>query len=305
MHLDSRTGPSARPLLRTSQHRFGFGGVAFELLVDAGVSFAVPRAYERHMVAPAHAPTLADVVCCVRLDRGLTPPPFDAELEQGVLWEPAPEGGLHVRAHQIALAIRRTSPRKYAIAARIGGSDALPRLLLLMATTVIELAGGASLHATAVEHEGRAVLLLGPSGAGKTTAAQLLGDVACLANDRVNVVSLCGDSSSLWVWALPGGSPPSLPRSAHVALPLAAMLRIKQAQEPRVSALRSAEAVLFVREAIEVSVNSDQFEAQRLAAASELALAAVSGMAHVALARSWRAHLEDFLESAGTEGFHG
>jgi hypothetical protein len=176
--------------------------------------------------------------------------------------------------------------------------------LLLLATTVIELAGGASLHATAIEHAGRAVLLLGPSGAGKTTAAQLLGDVTCLANDRVNVVSLCNEPSALWVWALPGGSPPSLPRCAQVALPLAAMFRIKQAPEPRVSALRSAEAVLFVREAIEVSVNSDQFEAQRLAAASELALAAVSGIAHVALAQSWRAHLDGFLQSCA-EGFRG
>jgi hypothetical protein len=285
-----------RPSSRTSQLRFGFGGVAFELLVDATVSFALPPAYERHMVAPAHAPTLADVVCCVRLDRGLVPPPFEAEMQHGVLWEPGPEC-LHVRAHEISLAIRRTSSRHFAITAHIASSAALPRLLLLLATTVIELAGGASLHATAVEHEGRAVLLLGPSGAGKTTAAQLLGDVTCLANDRVNVVlsRQKDDAPALWVWALPGGSPPTLPRSAHVALPLSAMLRIKQAQVPRVSALRSAEAVLFVREAIEVSVNSEHHEAQRLAAASELAMTAASGMAHVALAQSWRADLEGFL----------
>jgi hypothetical protein len=111
-------------------------------------------------------------------------------------------------------------------------------------------------------------------------------------------VSQKDDPSALWVWALPGGSPPTLPRSAHVALPLSAMLRIKQAQASRVCALRSAEAVLFVREAIEVSVNSDQFESQRLAAASELALAAASGVAYVALAQPWRAELEDFLKAA-------
>jgi len=39
-----------------------------------------------------------------------------------------------------------------------------------------------------------------------------------------------------------------------------------------------------------------------LAAASELALAAVSGVAYVALAQSWRAELDGFLENAAKTG---
>lgn len=300
--LDSRPTASAHPARRTSQHRFGFGGVAFELLLDAAVPFALPAVYERHMVAPAYAPTVADVVCCVRLDPGLPAAPELSEIAHGVLWEPALDDareGLNVRSREVALSICRTSPRHYAVAARVGSSGDVPRMLLLLAATVTELAGGATLHATAVEHAGRALLLLGPSGAGKTTASQLLGDVACLAHDRVCVVSGPDDPSSLWVWALPGGSPPLLPRSAHVALPLSALLRVQQAERSAVQALHGAQAVLYVREGMEVAVNSGAFEAQRLQTASQLALAAVSGVAHVALGQSWRAELEQFLRAAG------
>jgi len=298
--VDSNAPPSGRPSFRTSRHRFGFGGIAFELLVDGSVTFSLPPVYERHLVPPSHAPTLADVVCGVRLDRGLAPPPVEPDLEQGALWEPTPEG-LDVRAHEIALSICCTSPRHYAVTARIADSSALPRLLLLLASTVTELAGGVCLHATAVEYAGRALLLLGPSGTGKTTASQLLGDVLCLANDRVNVVSRQENPDSpaeLWVWALPGGSPPRLSPSAHIALPLLALLRVQRAERPAVRALRDAEAVLYVREGMEVGINSGGFEAQRLAAASQLALAAVSGVAQVALGQSWRAELDQFLSRA-------
>jgi hypothetical protein len=272
--------------------------VAFELLLDAAVPFALPAVYERHMVALAYAPTVADVVCCVRLDPGLPAAPELSEIAHGVLWEATPEG-LNVRSREVALSICRTSPRHYAVAARVGGRAELPRLLLLLAATITELAGGATLHATAVEHAGRALLLLGPSGAGKTTASQLLGEVACLAHDRVSVVHGSDDPSALWVWALPGGSPPLLPRSAHVALPLSALLRVQQAERSAVRPLRSAEAVLYVREGMEVAVHSGAFEAQRLQTASQLALAAVSGVAHVALGQSWRAELEQFLRGNG------
>jgi hypothetical protein len=62
--------------------------------------------------------------------------------------------------------------------------------------------------------------------------------------------------------------------------------------------MREVEAMLQIRQAVEVSQGSEFFEPQRLLAVEALAAAARSGVAQVALAPSWRPALEDFLSAA-------
>ena len=292
--LDKISGPArGKNALR---HRFCLGGVALELLPEPGFAWALPSETEQHITATSAAPTLAAVTCSLRVDSSLML--VDAAEEHAVKWEQTPDG-LRVRARHIALDIAAIGRRRYIVAARIGHASLLTVLLNTLVTSVAELAGGLCLHATAVAHARGAVLLLGPSGAGKSTAAGLLeSDVACLSNDRVTLVPDPSESGKFWVWSLPIGKPPAIAPCDEVALPLAALFRVVKGTVPEVSPVREVQALMQIREAVEVGSGSEFFEPERLRAVAALASAAKSGVARVALATSWRPQLEMFLTQA-------
>lgn len=310
-----------------ARHRFDFGGLSLEMLLDPSLGSLrslpceLPPESALHTQGPQGAPTVASVTCSVRLDESLraavpamssvprvpnaprvprvpnaprAPSMPTAPIDGCVLWEQRSDG-LCVRTKQIVLQIASLGPRHYVVAASIASASVLERMLVTLATTVAELAGALCLHATAVALRGSAVLLLGPSGAGKTTAAELLDDVACLSNDRVVIVSDPVDLDKHWVWSLPVGQASVLPRSAEPVLPLAAMLRVVQATEPAVTVARPVEAMLFVRQGVEVGLDSGPFEAQRLATVGRVVSSAHCGVANVALSHRWRPQLEEFL----------
>jgi hypothetical protein len=277
------------------------GGVALELLPEPGFVWNLPAETAQHSRAASDVrnlrehPTLAAVTCSLRVDPSLTQTASDSA---SVRWEQTADG-ICVRARQVVLDVVALAPRRYVVAARIGHSTMLTLMLNTLVTSIAELAGGLCLHATAVAHASGAVLLLGPSGAGKTTAAELLGaGVSCLSNDRVTLVADPLEPGKFWVWSLPIGKAPTLPRCAEVSLPLAAIVRVVQAQTCHIAAIREmreVEAMLQIRQAVEVSQGSEFFEPQRLLAVEALAAAAKSGVAQVALAPSWRPELENFL----------
>jgi hypothetical protein len=299
---DTISGPSRQPFVTAvMRHRFSLGGVALELLPEPGFAWSLPTETAQHTSAPNDLPKLAAVTCSLRVDPSLIATASDAA---SVRWEQTSDG-VCVRVRQVVLDVVALGPRRYVVAARIGHASLLTLMLNTLVTSVAELAGGLCLHATAVAHASGALLLLGPSGAGKTTAAELLGEgVTCLSNDRVTLVPDPTKPGKFWVWSLPIGKAPALPRCAEVSLPLAALVRIVQAQAPQVSQapqlskvtpLREVEAMLQIRQAVEVSQGSEQLEPRRLAAVEALAAAAKSGVAQVALAPSWRPELESFL----------
>lgn len=274
------------------RHRFSLGGVALELLPEPGFAWSLPTETAQHTSAPNDLPKLAAVTCSLRVDPSLTATAAD---DPSVRWEQTSDG-ICVRARQVVLDVVALGPRRYVVAARIGHASLLTLMLNTLVTSVAELAGGLCLHATAVAHRAGALLLLGPSGAGKTTAAELLGeDVTCLSNDRVTLVPDPTKPGKFWVWSLPIGKAPALTRCTEVSLPLAALVRVVQAQESKVTPLREVEAMLQIRQAVEVSQGSEQFEPRRLVAVEALAAAAKSGVAQIALTPSWRPQLESFL----------
>lgn len=268
--------------------RFALGGVAFEIEPEPGLSWRLP-AFDG-LALPLPAATLASARCRVRVDPTLQPLAWS---DGTAAWEELRDG-VAIRGAELALELRCRGDRCYAVDARIASERCIPPLVMQLAAAVIELAGGLCLHATAVEWGGGAVLLLGPSGAGKTTASQLLGDVRCFANDRVAVWET---PAGFGVWALPIGSPPLLARSSRAALPLSAFLRVRQApQRCSLRRLRIGEAALYLREAIEVGVGSGFLEAQRLERVGALALAAIGGSVGVVLGRPWANELRTFLQ---------
>lgn len=298
--LDKLTGPARGAHPQNHDHvmrqRFSLGGVAFELLLEPGFPWALPPGTEQHLSATCTAPTLAAVTCSLRVDSSLML--VDAAEKHAVRWEQTPDG-LRVRARHIVLDIAALGRRRHIVAARIGHASLLTTMLNTLVASVAELAGGLCLHATAVAHPRGAVLLLGPSGAGKSTAAGLLDDnVACLSNDRVTLVPDPLESGKFWVWSLPIGKAPEIARCAEVALPLAALFRVVKGTVSQVSPVREVEALMQIREAVEVGAGSEFFEPERLRAVAALASAARSGVVHVALASSWRPQLEMFLNAA-------
>lgn len=301
--LSRDAGPSrsssAKDVLR---HRFCLGGVALEMLPEPGFAWSLPADTAQHttaMNALPGAPKLGAVTCSVRVDKSLTLS-GSASAPPAVSWEKTLDG-VCVRARGVVLDIAALGPRRYVASARIASSTLLTLLLNTLVTSVAELAGGLCLHATAVAHAAGAVLLLGPSGAGKTTAAELLGaDVTCLSNDRVTLVPDPAAVGKYWVWSLPVGKAPEIERCSEVCLPLVALLRVRQAQahQVNVAPVREVEALMQIRQAVEVSRGSEFFEAERLTAVAALAAAAKSGVAHVALSQPWSASLDAFVDGA-------
>jgi hypothetical protein len=276
------------------RHRFSFGGVALEMLPEPGFAWMLPAETEQHTTATSSAPKLGAVTCSVRVDKSLALPDATREPPE-VSWERTFDG-ICVRARQVVLDIAALGPRRYVASARVAHPALLTLMLNALVTSVAELAGGLCLHATAVAHSAGAVLLLGPSGAGKTTAAELLGaDTQYLSNDRVTLVPDPIEAGKYWVWSLPIGRAPELERCSEVSLPLAALLRVRQGAVSKVAPVREVEALLQIRQAVEVSAGSEFFEPQRLDAVAALASAAKSGVAMIALSPSWRAQLDAFM----------
>ena len=290
--LDMSFSSAAPGEVNAGQRRFAFGGVMFEIETTGSSPWALPPASRDCALASSEV-TCAQLSCRVRHEPAL--PALDPGDKGLSVWQPTAHG-LSVRTAQCALEIAPAGPGRFTGSAALATPGAAAELLTLAACAVLESSGGLCLHATAVELGGKAILLLGPSGAGKTTAAQLLPGARCLAFDRVAVVPhRSGDQ----VWALPGGSPPRLERSAARVLPLAGFLRIAQAYEkPAVRALSAGEAALYLREAVEVGVGAGFLETRRLDAVSRLALAATGGKAEVVLGKSWVGELQSFLAAA-------
>lgn len=110
---------------------------------------------------------------------------------------------------------------------------------------------GLLLHAAAVEHEGRAVLFLGPSGAGKTTAVRRSAPRRVLADDVVVVQSPEGRepwtavTSPLWA----SGDFPGRIAEPGLSLPLGlacALRRTARTEIDRMAGARAAVAVAGV-----------------------------------------------------------
>ena len=111
---------------------------------------------------------------------------------------------------------------------RSGKTEYLKSLITALAGVVQTREGGVVLHASGIEVEGGAVLFIGPSGAGKTTAAHHCPNARWFARDRAVVFPGPGG----WYAAVMcGGDPIALEPSAHRVLPLHGILRVRRGQD--------------------------------------------------------------------------
>jgi hypothetical protein len=257
--------------------RFALGGVAFTMLPARDVRWELPPECVQFAGDAAVQPTIAQLTCEVELDRALAAPPacgISIEHDKDV----TRVASVELRAELIQL-----GPNRYHARARIA-PDGAGSLALGLAAAIIERHGGLCLHAAAIELDGRAVLFIGPSGAGKSTAVLLARGAPVFAYDRVAVSCQNG---AFHAFGLPAGSRVPGARSAHLALPLGAVFRIRRGEGvPRILPLTAARAMFALRESTEVTDPSQLAEQRRLDAATALLARVPVAELHTVLGRS-------------------
>jgi hypothetical protein len=279
-------------------HRFAFGGVAFEVESSDCVRWQLWPEFARHVCHADQFPVAARVHCTVSVDpslgRGSVPNgsrAFTVE-RRGDATETTVVVSSHLHAE-----LEADGPGRYVASVRVpphGADETEPQgpdaVVLGLSAAILEREGGLSLHAAAVELEGHAVLFVGPSGAGKTTAAALATGCQIFAFDRVNVAA---DGEGGYVaWSLPGGKQVAVPTSAHHRLPLAAVLRVRQGRGvPRIEQLSAAKALFAVRESMWLSDWSPMAEEHRIDAAALLRARVRVAEIHTVLGQSHTAQL--------------
>jgi len=237
---------------------FVFGGVAFEMCPAPGLSWRVGNEHRLFGGAYATSPVAGRVHCVVS-----PAPELDTGFTREIRWEWSGDVA-HVSTGRARAELRRLSPGCYAASALVVPNDAgCSALVTALTGAVVSREGGLVLHAAGVEIDGRASLFIGPSGAGKTTAANHCQGARWMARDRAAVYPT---PLGWYAAGMAGGDPIELPRAAGRVFPLGSVSRIQRAAE-RV-ALRVAttsEAVRFLRESLQTShATGAEEEAARL-----------------------------------------
>lgn len=193
--------------------------------------------------------------------------------------------------------LRALSPTRYAASLAVrGGVTELEALLGALAVATVYRRGGVVLHAAGVELDGRAVLFVGPSGAGKTTACSLTAGARGFVRDRAVLVP---DRKGWAAWALPGWAPIDQglePSSAH-RLPVAAILAVDQGDtEVVVQRCTAIEAARVLRESTMTGDASREGELALLDVLAGLARDVPCGSVTTVLGRPCGGALRDWLE---------
>ncbi|MDH5493011.1 MAG: hypothetical protein OEY14_13740 [Myxococcales bacterium] len=285
-----RLMPSLATAPASSALRLRFGGVAFEVL---GEGWAPSETYRR-LCEPGYDAALPLVRTSLRWDPSLRASPPGREIR----WV---RGGDRARivASGFEAQIVRTAPRLFVASARLRpGGAACSTLLGALGSYVLAQCEGLILHAAAVEFEGGALLFIGPSGAGKTTAAGLVRGGRWFAFDRVAIARLGGRWEA---FALPGGSDLDHPLSASErrGLPLRGILRVKQGRGgSRILPLSEPSALLRLRESAMAPSSDPAAEATLLGSLHRLATEVPMALAETTLGQPLSDALRTWLGAA-------
>jgi len=244
--------------------RFVYGGVEFDVL-GGGRAASLPSDF--HFLGDV--PSFASVTCDVRgtptiVDRSQVK---SADKQIVARWS---SDGAIIEGRGVRARVRCVGDRRFvaAVERRLAHLSSHP-VEEALAHALVEHCGGVVLHAAAVSlgAEG-AVLFIGPSGAGKTTACTLTGRPV-FAQDKVALVPQ--DDGRWWAWPLLGGSMPEQASLAgEPALPVAAICRVRRsAPETRVTELSVHRAVFLVRESCFANTSAGD-DGDRLAAITGL-----------------------------------
>lgn len=239
----------ASPTPLTSEPlRFVFGGVAFDVAPAPGLSFARLPMHEEYCAPFSASPVALSVLVAV----AAAPGAGDASgRDVRAAWE-GDTAQVVTRGAQAE--VRELVPRHFAASARVSpDASGCSSLLTALAGALVDRVGGVVLHATGVELDGGVVLFVGPSGAGKTTAANHAAGALAFARDRAAIYA----SSGGWYAApMSGGDEIELPASPRRVAPLRAILRVHKDRAPRLERATPTQALSILRESAQMTDRS-------------------------------------------------
>ncbi|MCC6876500.1 MAG: hypothetical protein IT378_19510 [Sandaracinaceae bacterium] len=236
------TEPSPTPLAEPGPTtRLCFAGVAFDVTPAPSAGWALDDEHRNASATFDASPVVGLVRCAVAA--------ADVPCgEREVRW--AWDGDLaSVSTSRVRGEVRRLRPGHYAASMLVApGAAGSSSALTALAALIVQREGGLVLHAAGVELEGRAVLFIGPSGAGKTTASHLCPGARWLCRDRAAVYPT---SRGWWVAPMCGGDAIDLPRSSAASLPVGAILRVRRDGTTAISRTERWAALRDLRESIQ------------------------------------------------------
>ena len=200
--------------------------------------------------------------------------------------------------------LHRLSPGRYAASVRLAPcSAAASGVATAIASAIVHREGGLVLHAAGVELGGVAVLFVGPSGAGKTTASNHCPGAAWFARDRAAIVK----TPRGWeCWGMAGGDPVALPRAERRVLPLGAILRVRRAESsPRVERSSGVRAVTALRESLQCGGSTVTEELRRMDALCEVIGSVPVGVIETRLEAPLTPMLIRWLQAPGVAAVEG
>lgn len=266
---------------------FVFGGVAFEICPAPGVRWSIGAEHRLFAGGYATSPVAGHVHCVV------SPAPELAEgFTREITWEW--DGDIaRVSTGRVRAELRRLSDGKYAATAFVVPSEAgCSALVTALTAAVVSREGGFVLHAAGVEIDGRAVLFIGPSGAGKTTAANHCHGARWFARDRAVVYPT---PLGWYAAGMAGGSDGGDAWAVGTVFPLGGVFRVVQGTDVRTSSLPPARAVATVRESMQLVVGRSTDERACLDAAVALIESAVLERLETTLGRDLTPALRPLL----------
>jgi hypothetical protein len=226
-------------------HDFSFAGVEFHIHPHRGLRWTMGDEHRLFRAPVGAGPVAARVDCVVAPAPELGMAPRDINCR----WS---DDAATVDTNGVRAEVRRLGERRYAATALVNPNwHGCASLTTAVAGTIVLREGGLVLHASGIELGEKAVLFVGPSGAGKTTAANHCEGARWFARDRAVVYPTSGG----WVAAgMCGGDPIHLPASEHRLLELAGILRVQRGKdEARVRSLDAREAFFYLRESLQAA----------------------------------------------------
>lgn len=268
--------------------RFVYAGIAFDVEAAPGLSFRLDPTHAVCIAGFEEAPVLASVRVAVVGAPELRGDPNDRSIR--VDWR---RSSAEIRARRLRAELRELAPGCFVASAVVAPEPSgFVSMTSSLAAVILDRAGGLVVHASGVELDGGVVLFIGPSGAGKTTAANLCSGASAYAADRAAIFP----TPAGWHAAPMGGGsePVRLPSSSRRVLPLRGILRVEQAREPQLVRCAPSAAVAALRESTQTSGHSVDGELQLLDRLAHLAQEVPVGIARTVLAHPLVDDLRDW-----------